>query len=92
MIVGPNHPMFRDRFQQPQGGIGPGGGMVPPGARFDPVNPFGGSGPFGTPGRLGGNGPLGPGGRGPRRPNIGDPDWDEMPPPGNSNGYDDMFM
>ena len=92
MIVGPNHPMFRDRFQQPQGGFGPGGGMVPPGARFDPVNPFSGPGAFGTPGRPGGNGPLGPGGRGPRRPNIGDPDWDEMPPPGNNNGYDDMFM
>lgn len=77
MIVGPNHPMFRDRFG---GGHGPGGGVVPPGARFDPVTPFGGGMAPNRPG--GGNGPLGPGARGPRRPGMGDPDWDDMPPPG----------
>jgi proteasome inhibitor subunit 1 (PI31) len=66
MFVGPNHPIFRDRFP-PQGGIG--GGPVPPGARFDPVGPFG-------------QGPLRPGaGRGRPPGGMGDPDWDEMPPP-----------
>lgn len=85
MIVGPNHPIFRDRFQDPnrgqQGGVGGlGGGMVPPGARFDPVGPFG-QGPFGPggiPGRGGGRG----GGMGGRGRGNGEPDWDEMPPPG----------
>lgn len=78
MIVGPNHPMFRDRFGGGGGGLG-GGGMVPPGARFDPVTPFGGPGQGPSPFRPGGGPPPG---RGPRRPGMGDPDWDEMPPPG----------
>ena len=78
MFVGPNHPIFRDRFPHPQrgGGGGMGGGMVPPGARFDPVGPFG-------------QGPLRPGaggGRGGRPPpgGTGDPDWDELRPPGSN--------
>ncbi|KAJ3000193.1 hypothetical protein HDV02_000106 [Globomyces sp. JEL0801] len=79
MFVGPDHPMFSG------GGIGGpsfgpmGGGrgsFHPPGARFDPVMPFG-------PGS--GNGM-------PRRPNggqfSGDPDNDELPPP----GYYDRFI
>ncbi|PWN52032.1 hypothetical protein IE53DRAFT_385578 [Violaceomyces palustris] len=92
MYVGPEHPIFRDRFQPP----GPGGrgggdsflppGAVPPGARFDPIGPFG---------RGGGGGPPLPGGgrgrgRGSGGPLSGDPDWDDVRPPGNS-GYDDMF-
>lgn len=79
MIVGPSHPMFGG-FRGPRPpvpGPGPWGGdgflppnAVPPGARFDPVGPFPGN--FPRP-------PLGPGG--PRGPS-GDPDWDDMPPPG----------
>ncbi|BGP27740.1 proteasome Inhibitor PI31 [Rhodotorula toruloides] len=58
MLVGPNHPLFRDRFAPPGGGEGEGEGEgrrwggdgylppigAPPGARFDPVGP--GNGPF----------------------------------------------
>ena len=77
MFVGPDHPMFRDRFQ-PGGAMGPGVGRgnlplgaVPPGARFDPIGPFG-------------PGPRPPGadrGRGGGAGGAGEPDWDEMPPP-----------
>jgi len=76
MFVGPNHPIFRDRF--PEGGRGGlGGGMVPPGARFDPVGPFG-QGPMRSgQGRGRGGLPRGPSG-------MGDPDWDDMPPPGSN--------
>lgn len=88
MYVGPNHPIFRDRFQRPtpDGNFGPGGGIVPPGARFDPVTPFGGA--PNRPPNIGG--PLGPSGRGPPRRNLGDPDWDEMPPPGNNVSRDEQ--
>ncbi|RKP04964.1 PI31 proteasome regulator N-terminal-domain-containing protein [Thamnocephalis sphaerospora] len=72
-------------------------GSVPPGARFDPIGPFGqnpsgparpgrgGAGPFGT-GRGGNRGPGG--GMGGFGTFSGDPDNDELPPP----GYGDMFM
>ena len=64
MMVGPNHPLFRDRLRDPgadqqrfwtgDGYLPP--GAVPPGARFDPVGPNGppgfGQGPdLGMPGR-----------------------------------------
>lgn len=73
MIVGPDHPMFRGPPQQPaQGPWGGDGflppGAVPPGARFDPVVPMPGQGP---------RPPMG-GPRGGR----GDPDWDDVRPPG----------
>lgn len=85
MIVGPNHPMFRDRFQNPsQGGLG-GGGMVPPGARFDPVGPFG-QGPMGPGAFRGGRGGARGGGPGGRGRGTGEPDWDDMPPPGGVSG------
>lgn len=92
MYVGPNHPMFRDRFQNPDnggfpGGIGGGGplgggnnflppGAVPPGARFDPIGP---GGPFPHPNR-GGFGGRGGGGAG-RGRGRGDPDWNDLRPP-----------
>jgi len=81
MIVGPNHPMWRERFgpQHPGGGDGfnPYGGPVPPGARFDPVGPggLGGFGPPGVGGPFNGRGPRPRGGPG------GDPDWDDVRPP-----------
>ncbi|KAF8528805.1 PI31 proteasome regulator N-terminal-domain-containing protein [Hysterangium stoloniferum] len=90
MIVGPDHPIFRDRFaagrgtgrQGPWGGDGflpPMG--APPGARFDPIAPSGA--PFGQ-----GRGRGGPFGGIPRAgPRSGDPDNDEFMPPGSS----DMF-
>ena len=50
MFVGPDHPLFRERFGN-NGGVGGnrvwGGdgylppGAVPPGARFDPIGPAG---------------------------------------------------
>lgn len=79
MFVGPDHPIFGGAFSPRTGpaGRGPWGGDgylppmgAPPGARFDPVLP----GPFGP-----GGGPFG-GGRAPRR--YGDPDNDELMPPG----------
>lgn len=100
MYLGPDDPIFRDRFRQPQGGIGGGNGPqgpwggdgflppggAPPGARFDPVGPFGAG-----PGFPGGRGPGGgPQPRGGGR--SGDPDWDELRPPGRSSDYDNMFM
>ncbi|KAI5826828.1 hypothetical protein K523DRAFT_310617 [Schizophyllum commune Tattone D] len=90
MLVGPNHPMFRDRQTGPVRGIdplgqgqprGPWGGDgflppmgAPPGARFDPVGPSFGGGGFGGLPRRG--------------PRGGDPDNDEFMPP----GMGDMFM
>ncbi|KAG0263306.1 hypothetical protein DFQ27_001827 [Actinomortierella ambigua] len=101
MIVGPDHPMFR---RPPGGsgpfggGIGGGGlyggpqplprGSVPPGARFDPIGPFN---PVGgnAPGAGTAHGPPPQGaGRGRGRQFPGEPDNDELPPP----GYMDMFM
>ncbi|KAK0554226.1 hypothetical protein OC846_000935 [Tilletia horrida] len=87
MIVGPGHPLFRDRFG-PGGPAGLPPGAVPPGARFDPIGP---GGPM-RPG--GGGGPFGPGqggGAGGRGGRIGgDPDWDDFAPPRGA-GHDDMF-
>ncbi|KAI8096097.1 PI31 proteasome regulator N-terminal-domain-containing protein [Thamnidium elegans] len=86
MFVGPDHPLFGNRGSSSQddpSGLfgGPQSlprGSVPPGARFDPIGPFG---------RLPVR-PPGPGGRGgPRGPHSGDPDNDELQPP----GYNDMF-
>ena len=76
MHVGPNHPMFRDRFA-PNTGLPP--GAVPPGARFDPIYPAGGA-PF-NPDRepdVGG-----------ARPQTfpGEPDWDELAPPRAENPF-----
>ena len=89
MFVGPDHPIFSDRFTPGRGGgiggqgrhEGPWGGDgflppmgAPPGARFDPVGPFG-QGP-GRGGPFGGSGgPNGP-------PRSSDPDNDEFMPPG----------
>ncbi|CAO3587057.1 unnamed protein product [Absidia cylindrospora] len=86
MFVGPDHPMFgggRNDHDDPAGVFGGPQplprGSVPPGARFDPIGPFG-----GNPGRGGGRGGRGRGGR-----NFGgEPDNDELPPP----GFNDMFM
>ncbi|EIE88334.1 hypothetical protein RO3G_13045 [Rhizopus delemar RA 99-880] len=78
MHVGPDHPIFGSGgFHDP---FGSGGrenlprGAVPPGARFDPITPPG----------MGFN-PRGP--RGPRGPRSGEPDNDELMPP----GFDNMF-
>ncbi|PWZ00350.1 hypothetical protein BCV70DRAFT_109337 [Testicularia cyperi] len=90
MMVGPNHPMFRDRFTTPRGGgDGSGGlppGAVPPGARFDPIFPDSapGAGPRFDPSNphpdVGGRNPQGGRGGG-FNPASGDPDWDELAPP-----------
>ncbi|CDS12680.1 hypothetical protein LRAMOSA04866 [Lichtheimia ramosa] len=81
MFVGPEHPMFRarrDEHESPFSGEGPQRlprGAVPPGARFDPITPTGG-------GNM----------RPPRGPRggffSGEPDNDELPPPGSH----DMFL
>lgn len=72
MMLGPDHPLFRDRFAQPAQpfsgtGAGPFGGdgflppgAVPPGARFDPI----------VPGHVPGPGPAG-----------------RFPPPGRRGGF-----
>ena len=87
MFVGPNHPIFGPGMHRGGvGGMGPWGGDgflppmgAPPGARFDPVGP--GFGPLGGPSRgLGGGRGQPRGGGGPFR--GGDPDNDELPPPG----------
>lgn len=78
-IVDFNHPLFDGRRGEGGSGIesGPGGMIQPPGARWDPVGPgfpgggFGGRGGFPS---AGGN-PLGGVG-------MGDPDFDELLPPG----------
>lgn len=73
MLVGPDHPMFRGRRDDGRE-QGPGGMINPPGARWDPVGPgFGGGNGGGFP--RAGNNPLG--GQG-----VGDPDFDELLPPG----------
>ena len=56
-------------------------GAVPPGARFDPISPFNGiTRPPLRPGQMPPpNRPL---------PRSGEPDFDELTPP----GYNDMFM
>ncbi|TPX40918.1 hypothetical protein SeMB42_g03586 [Synchytrium endobioticum] len=86
MVVGPDHPMFGG-VPGGVGGFGPlvggpdrlGPLAVPPGARFDPIGPFG----------PGAGGPVRPGrGSGRGQPFSGEPDNDELPPP----GYNDMFM
>ena len=88
MLVGPGHPMFRDRFRPNHPEAGPTGlppGAVPPGARFDPIYPSGG-GPFGPDGNypdVGGARPQG--GRG--GPASGEPDWDELAPPRGENPF-----
>lgn len=81
MIVGPNHPMFRDRFAHPSAQNLP-PGAVPPGARFDPIHPSDPSFPGGMQGPrfnpdVGGPNPQ------PRAPGhpSGDPDWDDLAPP-----------
>ncbi|KAJ3181882.1 Proteasome inhibitor PI31 subunit [Gaertneriomyces sp. JEL0708] len=103
MVMTPSHPLFTSPHHPHGGGIGPFAGpgpetlppgAVPPGARFDPITPLGpqpglGGGPRGAwrggSGRGGsgrGSGPFGGGFR------SGEPDNDELPPP----GYNDMFM
>lgn len=88
-MVGPDHPMFGG------GGVGgpriPSGGgqflppgAVPPGARFDPIGPFGGPSPYRP---FAGRPPAGRGGGRGGGPFSGEPDNDELPPP----GYTDMF-
>ncbi|KAJ3184290.1 hypothetical protein HDU87_005137 [Geranomyces variabilis] len=94
MFVGPDHPMFGGGGL-PRPGVPPEGlpfGAAPPGARYDPIGPFAprGGGPMRPPGRGGFGGPgrggfPGGGGGGGF---SGDPDNDELPPP----GYNDMFM
>ncbi|TKY85338.1 hypothetical protein EX895_005500 [Sporisorium graminicola] len=78
MFVGPNHPMFRDRFPT-NTGLPP--GAVPPGARFDPIYPAG-TGPFH---------PENPDVGGARPQNFpygsGEPDWDELAPPRGENAF-----
>ncbi|CBQ73760.1 conserved hypothetical protein [Sporisorium reilianum SRZ2] len=78
MFVGPNHPMFRNRFP-PNTGLPP--GAVPPGARFDPIYPEG-TGPFHPENPdVGGARPQGP------RFGSGEPDWDELAPPRGENPF-----
>ncbi|WFC94890.1 hypothetical protein MBRA1_001528 [Malassezia brasiliensis] len=79
MVVGPSHPLFQDRSRSHNDQTGPWGGdgflppgAVPPGARFDPVGPFAGGAP-----RFPRGGPRGP---------SGNPDWDDLPPPGGGPG------
>lgn len=87
MLVGPEHPMFQQppppprpgAFGPQQPGVAMPPGAVPPGARFDPVSPFG-----YLPGASGaGRG----GGRGRGGPLSGDPDFDELAPPGGYNPF-----
>lgn len=73
MLVDFNHPLFAGRRPDDDDRSGPGGMMQPPGARWDPVGPG-----FGVPGRSGMGG--GAGNRG--DPTMGDPDFDELLPPG----------
>lgn len=88
MFVGPNHPMFRNRFPPNNQGLPP--GAVPPGARFDPIYP-GGAGPGGIGGGGGGRfdpfNPDHPDVGGARPQNMGEPDWDELAPPRGENPF-----
>ncbi|RHZ47861.1 hypothetical protein Glove_566g16 [Diversispora epigaea] len=85
MFMGPDHPIFDRRGHSRDNNDIYGGprtlprGAVPPGARFDPIGPFPSQSPLRGPrGRgRGGSGYIG-----------GEPDGDELPPP----GYTDMFM
>jgi hypothetical protein len=87
MYVGPDHPMFNEPPNPFFGSVGPERfppGAVPPGARFDPVMPFGpGSQPLRPQGRIQ---PQFPHSR--NLPFSGDPDFDELKPP----GFNDEFM
>ncbi|KAI8979785.1 PI31 proteasome regulator N-terminal-domain-containing protein [Mycotypha africana] len=86
MYVGPDHPIFGSRsgddLEDPTGIYGGPQplprGAVPPGARFDPIGPFG---------RPPVRPPSGRGRSGPRRLFPGEPNNDELPPP----GFGDMF-
>ncbi|KAJ8330350.1 hypothetical protein QVD99_007695 [Batrachochytrium dendrobatidis] len=80
MIVGPDHPMFNNPVNPLYSAGGSPGfppGAVPPGARFDPVGPFG-----QRPNRYGGFPNRQPG------QFSGDPDNDDLLPP----GHYDMYM
>ncbi|SPO26843.1 uncharacterized protein UTRI_04156_B [Ustilago trichophora] len=86
MFVGPNHPMFRNRFPPNNQGLPP--GAVPPGARFDPIYPSGaGPGGIGGSGRFDPFNPDNPDVGGARPQNIGEPDWDELAPPRGENAF-----
>ncbi|ORZ40684.1 PI31 proteasome regulator N-terminal-domain-containing protein [Catenaria anguillulae PL171] len=83
-IMGPGHPLFTGGVPAGPGRYWGGDGLlppgaVPPGARFDPIGPQ--VGPFGGPGGVRPRPPPGRGGM----PNTfpGEPDFDELPPPGN---------
>ena len=73
MYVDFNHPLFDSRRRQDPDMSGPGGSIQPPGSRWDPVGPSAGGVGGGFP-RAGRN-PMG--GMG-----VGDPDFDELLPPG----------
>ena len=84
MFVGPDHPMFRNRFPpsaSPNQGLPP--GAVPPGARFDPIYPSG----AGPSGRFDPFHPHSPDVGGARPQPSGDPDWDELAPPRAENPF-----
>lgn len=85
MFVGPNHPIFGNRNGPGSGGPWVGDGFLPPlgappGSRFDPIGP----GPIFP--HRGGRGVGGPG-RGSNPPFSGDPDNDELMPPGTVSGH-----
>ena len=71
MYVDFNHPLFDSRRRNDPDMTGPGGSIQPPGSRWDPVGPGMGTGGFPGAGRnpMGGMG-------------VGDPDFDELLPPG----------
>lgn len=73
MYVDFNHPLFDSRRRQDPDMSGPGGSIQPPGSRWDPVGPSGGGVGGGFPGA--GRNPMGGVG-------VGDPDFDELLPPG----------
>ena len=84
MLVDFDHPMFRGRRDDGRE-QGPGGMVNPPGARWDPVGPGFPGGPDGGNRGQGGLGGGYGGIRGGRTP--GEPDFDELLPPG-ENGPD----
>jgi hypothetical protein len=81
MLYGPGNRLFDERFGNLGGVPGRLPPGVPPGARFDP---------YGPPGVVP-RGPPPPGRAGPRGVG-GEPDPDELPPPGNSRFADDLYM